>query len=496
VNQAPIADAGGPYSIGEGQALTLDASASHDSDAGDTLTYSWDVNGDGTFGDATGVAPTLSWAQLVALGLGDGPHVNNIRVRVSDGIDTTESGGSLLTLNNAAPSAGISGPSYSPLPGDTVAFALTANDPSPADQAAGFTFHIDWDGDGVVDESVSGPSGMVVNHVYSGPGSFIARVTAEEKDHGVGDPAATPVHILVPSAIQGLVYVDFNNDGALSGFDDLGQPVSRAVQTDAAGVYAFVNLRPSNAAGYTISEAQPPGFLEGTDGLGMANGTLTGSAAVQDVFSGIVLPAGGSIGENYNFGEQPATTGAVGTGQTAAIGFWQNNKGQALILALNGGATATQVGHWLAVTFPNMYASMDGETNAQVAAFYKTLFARAARSAPGGPPKTDAQVMATALAVYVTNQSLAGTTAATYGFQVTTYGVGEKTFNVGSDGAAFGVANNTNVSVLDLLLAVNSRSRNGLFYDMNGDGQINSTEASNRTMANDTFSAINEAGGM
>jgi hypothetical protein len=143
-----------------------------------------------------------------------------------------------------------------------------------------------------------------------------------------------------------------------------------------------------------------------------------------------------------------------------------------------------------------MYAALDGKTNAQVAAFYKTLFAKTGQTSPGGPPKTDAQVMATALAVYVTNQTLAGTTAAAYGFQVTTYGVGERTFNVGNDGAAFGVANNTSVSVLDLLLAVNARSHSGLLYDMNANGQISTTEASYRTMANDLFSAINEAGGM
>ena len=138
-------------------------------------------------------------------------------------------------------------------------------------------------------------------------------------------------------------------------------------------------------------------------------------------------------------------------GQTATIGFWQNNKGQSLIKALNGGASATQLGHWLADTFPNMYAALDGMTNAGVAGFYKTLFARNGQSSPGGPPKTDAQVMATALAVYVTNQTLAGNTAAAYGFQVTATGVGTRTFNVGNRGAAFGVANNTSLSVMDLL---------------------------------------------
>ena len=41
-------------------------------------------------------------------------------------------------------------------------------------------------------------------------------------------------------------------------------------------------------------------------------------------------------------------------GQTAGIGFWNNKNGQALIKALNGGPTSTQLGDWLAATFPHL----------------------------------------------------------------------------------------------------------------------------------------------
>src|SRR5207253_2648746 len=105
------------------------------------------------------------------------------------------------------------------------------------------------------------------------------------------------------------------------------------------------------------------------------------------------------------------------------------------------------------------------------------LFARTSQTAPGGPPKVDCQVMATALAVYVTNQTLAGTTAAAYRFQVSATGLGTRTFNVGCRGAAFGVANNSSLSVMDLLLAVNARADNGVLYDLNGNGQITCSEA-------------------
>jgi hypothetical protein len=112
-----------------------------------------------------------------------------------------------------------------------------------------------------------------------------------------------------------------------------------------------------------------------------------------------------------------------------------------------------------------------------------------------GPPKVDAQVMAVAFAVYVTNQNLAGMTAATYGFTVNSTGVGAATFNVGENGAAFGVSDGASVRVVDLLLAVDRRSAGGMLFDLDGDGDATDPlESLYRTMANEVFSRINEAG--
>jgi Ca2+-binding RTX toxin-like protein len=58
---------------------------------------------------------------------------------------------------------------------------LTATDPSPADQAAGFTFDIDWDGDDVVDQTVFGPSGTQVTHQYGAVGANTIKVTAKDQ---------------------------------------------------------------------------------------------------------------------------------------------------------------------------------------------------------------------------------------------------------------------------------------------------------------------------
>ncbi|MBW3541220.1 MAG: PKD domain-containing protein [Planctomycetes bacterium] len=196
-NRPPVASAGGPYSIAEGDALALDASGSSDPD-GDTLTYAWDINGDNVFGDAAGSNPTLSWADLQSLGVTDNGSFT-VTVRVDDGLATDEASAA-LTVANVAPAAAVSGPANG-VPGQPRTFTLTATDPSPTDQAAGFTFQIDWDGDGLVDQTVAGPSGTEVEHTYATAGSRTIGVTATDKDGGESALATHTIDI-VHAAVQ------------------------------------------------------------------------------------------------------------------------------------------------------------------------------------------------------------------------------------------------------------------------------------------------------
>ena len=111
------------------------------------------------------------------------------------------------------------------------------------------------------------------------------------------------------SSLCGYVYVDADNDGifdagempianatvSLSGTDNLGNPVSRTMMTGSNGRYCFTTLRPGT---YTITETQPPNYLDGKD----TQGTPGGGTVTNDRFANIPLGPGVN-GDNNNFGE-------------------------------------------------------------------------------------------------------------------------------------------------------------------------------------------------
>ena len=162
-NTAPSADAntGAAYSISEGDDLVLAGSGS-DPNSNDTLTYTWDINGDGTFGDAgiTAATGTVTWAQLIALGINDTGSPYNVVLRVFDGVDTTDSAAEPLTVVNAAPSADANtGAAYSISEGDDLVLAGSGSDANTNDT---LTYTWDINGDGTFgDAGISATTGTV-----------------------------------------------------------------------------------------------------------------------------------------------------------------------------------------------------------------------------------------------------------------------------------------------------------------------------------------------
>lgn len=89
INERPVANAGGPYMLAPGTDLVLNGAGSSDPD-GDSLTYRWDIKGDGIV-DATTSSPTIPWATLVSLGVITGVTTVNLEVRDPSGLSASAS---------------------------------------------------------------------------------------------------------------------------------------------------------------------------------------------------------------------------------------------------------------------------------------------------------------------------------------------------------------------------------------------------------------------
>jgi hypothetical protein len=183
----PVAVAGGPYTVVEGGSLALDATGSA---TGTGVTYAWDLNGDSVFTDATGLTPTLTWADLEALGINDGPFTGDAVVKVTEaGSSTTAS--ATLTVSNTAPTTTITG-SLHVTAGKPFTVKIGADDPSSSDAGAMFSYRVDW-GDGSPVQNATGPADPPFSHTYAAPGSYSAALTATDKDGGIGAPRRVTV---------------------------------------------------------------------------------------------------------------------------------------------------------------------------------------------------------------------------------------------------------------------------------------------------------------
>jgi PKD repeat protein len=154
-------------------------------------TYDWTVTKDGGATPfATGTTADFSFTPD-----DNGTYDVTLVITNTDaGGTTTATDTETITAFNVAPTASISGPAVG-VPGQPLPFTLGATDPSPVDVAAGFTFKIDWNNDGTVDQIVSGAPGTVVTHTYTTTGTNTVSLTATDKDDGTSLPVTASVAI-------------------------------------------------------------------------------------------------------------------------------------------------------------------------------------------------------------------------------------------------------------------------------------------------------------
>lgn len=190
VRTPAVAVAGGPYSVAEGDSVALDGTGSSPG-----ATYEWDLDADGDYSDASGLTPTLTWDQLEAVGIDDGPSNHTIALRVTLGSQQSTATTSLAVVNTA-PDTVVTG-ALTATAGTPFTIKVGADDPSSADMAADFTYMVDW-GDGSPVLTVVGPADPPVTHTYAAAGTYTASLTSTDKDGGSGE--ALTIVVVVAAA--------------------------------------------------------------------------------------------------------------------------------------------------------------------------------------------------------------------------------------------------------------------------------------------------------
>jgi PhoPQ-activated pathogenicity-related protein len=184
-----------------------------------------------------------------------------------------------ITVVNGAPTASVASTTTA-VRGEVIPFTFSANDPSPVDQAAGFTYQIDWNGDGTVDQSLVGGSSINANYSFANLGSQNVRVRAIDKDGGVSDWSTQTINVNRSKTVQN----PFN-----ASLTDLWIVASDGDDAIIAGLGTVFNplAGPNSVFVVDFNSAEPVEFFEGITGrivVDLRNGN--------DIFSnfGISVP--------------------------------------------------------------------------------------------------------------------------------------------------------------------------------------------------------------
>ena len=184
---APTADAGGPYTVEEGGTVTLDASGTTDPGQDpSTLTYLWDLNGDGIFGetgsaatsgDEVGLHPTFSAAGL------PGNTTWTVQLEVIDAEGHMSTTSATIMIENLPPVVDLA-PTATVDAGSTFAVQGSFTDPGSGET---FTGGVDY-GDGAGDQwlPLNSDQTFDLSHVYEQAGIYNVVVYVADGNGGLG----------------------------------------------------------------------------------------------------------------------------------------------------------------------------------------------------------------------------------------------------------------------------------------------------------------------
>lgn len=189
VNAPPVANAGGPYTMNEGDTIILNGTAT-DAD-NDTLTYSWDLNNDGIY-DVTGQSTPFS--------ANDGPSSQTATFKACDTHGGCATSQATISVNNVAPTV-----STITVPTGIIALNTQVNVSGEFTDPGTFDTHTAvWDfGDGTssVQGTVNEESKTVSgSHSYATSGSHTITLTITDNDGDSGSKTSQIVVNTPPTA--------------------------------------------------------------------------------------------------------------------------------------------------------------------------------------------------------------------------------------------------------------------------------------------------------
>ncbi|MCO4769607.1 MAG: PKD domain-containing protein [Deltaproteobacteria bacterium] len=241
-NQAPVAEAGGPYNGNQGVAMPVFGFGSVDPD-GSLTTYEWDCDNNGTY-EVTTTSPTGTTCTFATIGT----YTINLRVTDDDGATATDSATALI--GNQVPVSAPGGP-YSALQNQTVNV-----DGSSSTDTDGTLVDYSWDcdaGNGV--SLVSTGTSSSTTCTYSSVGTYTITLQVTDDD-GATDTQTTTVLVSngAPVAVAGGPYTGVKNvavtvDGSGSSDPD-GTLVSYAWDCDNDGIVDVTSASPTNSCIY------------------------------------------------------------------------------------------------------------------------------------------------------------------------------------------------------------------------------------------------------
>ena len=213
-NDPPVANAGGPYNGSEGSNIPLNAAASYDPD-GTLAAFAWDLDNDGQYDDASGIAALVSFADNGTYPVG---------LRVTDNLGGSATSSTTVNVNNVAPSVNA-GPDQTTTLSQTVSLPPAGfTDPGLADS---HTFSVTWGNGSLINGTVghvNGSGTITGSTIFYTTGTYTPTVCVQDDD---GDRGCDSFNLTVnlPDLLQATkratLHNDADNNGLISPGDTL-----------------------------------------------------------------------------------------------------------------------------------------------------------------------------------------------------------------------------------------------------------------------------------